>query len=148
MCQEQNSIMNFAITFLKMLALYMLWRAQFFIGILCRLLRTRGCPKKSEYSFDFWLEGVPKSQNTHFTFGYNSWWKNPNFLTSKLFKVTKSAISLQRKLGYFETYAHKILVDHQQHFLEDRCKDARAGVVNIRGGRGGWGAYWKIPPFF
>ena len=29
MGQEQNSIMNFAVTFLKMLALYMLWRAQF-----------------------------------------------------------------------------------------------------------------------
>ena len=28
MCQEQHSIMNFAVTFLKMPALYMLWRAQ------------------------------------------------------------------------------------------------------------------------
>ena len=29
LCQEENSIMNFAVTFLKMLALYVLWRAQF-----------------------------------------------------------------------------------------------------------------------
>ena len=27
--QEEHSIMNFAVCFLKMLALYMLWRAQF-----------------------------------------------------------------------------------------------------------------------
>jgi len=31
MCQEQLSIMNFAVTFLKMLALYMFWRAQFLL---------------------------------------------------------------------------------------------------------------------
>ena len=29
MGQEQNSIMDFAVTFLKMLALYVLWRAHF-----------------------------------------------------------------------------------------------------------------------
>ena len=34
-----------------------------------------------------------------FTFGYNSGSKTPNILTSKLYKVTKSAISPQWKLG-------------------------------------------------
>ena len=40
LCQDQHSIMNFAVLFLKLLTLYMLWRAQFLIGLLCRLLRS------------------------------------------------------------------------------------------------------------
>ena len=52
---------------------------------------------------DNWIknrpEGVPKSQNNFFTFGHNSWWKNPEVLFSKLYTVTKSWISPQQKLG-------------------------------------------------
>ena len=44
-------------------------------------------------------KGVPKSQNNFFTFGHNSWWKNPEVLFSKLYTVTKSWISPQQKLG-------------------------------------------------
>ena len=38
MCQEQNPIMNLVVVFLKMLALYVLWRAHFlseFYAIFC-----------------------------------------------------------------------------------------------------------------
>ena len=44
-------------------------------------------------------EGVPKCQNTYFTFyTFLLQDKQNNILTSKLYKVTKSAISPQRKL--------------------------------------------------
>ena len=66
---------------------------------------------------DIWIKnrpkGVPKSQNNFFTFGYNSGWKNPNILTSKLYKVTKSVISPQRKLRSlwnFKLTTHQIFI--------------------------------------
>ena len=32
----------------------------------------------------------------------------------------------------FETYVHKIVLDHQPNFHKDPCKDARARGVNTR----------------
>ena len=32
----------------------------------------------------------------------------------------------------FETYVHKIVLDHQPNFHKDLCKDARARGVNTR----------------
>ena len=32
----------------------------------------------------------------------------------------------------FETYVHKIVLDHQPHFHKDPCKDARARGLNAR----------------
>ena len=32
----------------------------------------------------------------------------------------------------FETYVHKIVLDHQPNFHKDPCKDARARGVNAR----------------
>ena len=66
---EQHPILNFAVPFLKMLTIYMLWRAQFspdvyavfFVHQILILLPLyaeiwgRRCPKKSEYLFYFWL---------------------------------------------------------------------------------------------
>ena len=49
---------------------------------------NRRCQKKSEYFF---------------TFGYNSGWKKTNILTSRLYKVTKNAISPQWKIRSFGT---------------------------------------------
>ena len=70
LAHEQFSIMNFAVTFLKMLTLYMLWKLkfyQFYFMPFFAFFRscssrnyklkfgTRRCPKKSKYSFYFWL---------------------------------------------------------------------------------------------
>ena len=77
--QEQPSIMNFTVPFLKMLTLYMLWRARFLSEL---------------YAF-FCVYQIlillPLKANEN----------KPNILTSKLYKVTKSVISPQRKLGSF-----------------------------------------------
>ena len=53
--------------------------------------------------------------------------KNPNILTTRLYKVTKSAISPQLK-----NYAHKKLIYYQTNFHQDSCKDVRARVVYTR----------------
>ena len=43
-----------------------------FIGFLCRLLRSSDLDLVTTLSYKFLTEGVPKSQNNFFTFGYNS----------------------------------------------------------------------------
>ena len=65
-----------------------------FIGILHHSLRFRN------YKLNLGPKGVPKSQNISFTFGHNSGWKKPYILASKLYMVTKSAISPKWKLGW------------------------------------------------
>ena len=113
--QEQNPIINFAVPFLKMFKLYMLLKAHRIfkpsVAFIKSWFGNRRCPKKSEYSF---------------TFGYKSGWKKRNILTSELYKVTKTALSSQRK---FETHVYRIVNDHYQNFLKDWCKDARVRVI-------------------
>ena len=46
-----------------------------FIGIGCRFLRSSDLDLVTTLGSNLGTEGVPKSQNTHFTFGYNSGWK-------------------------------------------------------------------------
>ena len=71
--------------------------------------------------------------NTYFTCGYNSGGKTPNILTSWLYKVTKSAISPQRKLrSLWNSKAHKIVIEYEQNFDKDQGIDVRALVVNAR----------------
>ena len=81
--QEQNPIMKFAVPFLKMFALCMLWRAQFlsdFYSVFC-------VQKVSQkVRIFFLLLAIIQDKKT------------PNISNSKLYKVIKSAISPQRKL--------------------------------------------------
>ena len=70
--QEQHSIMNFAVPFLKMLTLYMLWRARVLVEIFYRLLSSSDLDLVTIKSKNLGTEGVPKIQNMYFTFGYNS----------------------------------------------------------------------------
>ena len=43
-----------------------------FIGYICRLLRSSDLDHVTSLSKNFGTEGVPKSQNNYFTFGYYS----------------------------------------------------------------------------
>ena len=56
-----------------------------FIQFLFRLLRSSDLEFLTTLSYNLGTEGVPKSQNIVFTFGYNSGWKKNKILTSKLY---------------------------------------------------------------
>ena len=103
-CQEQDSIMNFAVGFLKMLSIYMLCRAQFLLGfyvVFCVYQILILLPLVAEICDQ---KVSQKDKIIILFFFYNSGWE-------KLYKVkvTKSAISPQRKLGSFSNFEFKII---------------------------------------
>ena len=61
--------------------------------------------------------------------------KNPNILTSKLYKVTKKCNIFSteaRILMKYKAYAPEIVVYHQPNFHKDPCKDGRTRGKNAR----------------
>ena len=94
--QEQHSIMNFAVAFLNLLTLYMLWRAQFLTEFYAAF-----CIYQILIFLPLWAKILDQmvSQKVRIIFLLLAIFqaeKKNDILTSKLYKVTKSAISPQR----------------------------------------------------
>ena len=104
MCQEQHSIMNFAVTFLKMLALYMLWRAQILTdlhAVFCVHQIRISVPPQAKN-----LDQKVSRKNRILPLKIVFFWvfDNDNILSSKSYTVTKSGISPQGKLGSLRNF--------------------------------------------
>ena len=99
MCQEQHSIMNFAVTFLKMLTLYMLWRAQILTdlhAVFCvHQIRISAPP----YAKNLDQKVSRKNRILPLKIAFFLVFENDSISSSKLYTVTKSGISPQRKIG-------------------------------------------------
>ena len=102
--QEQHSIMKFAVTFLKMPALYMLWRAQILTdlhAVFCVHQIRISLPPQAKN-----LDQKVSRKNRILPLKIAFFWvfENDNILSSKSYTVTKSGISPQRKLGSLRNF--------------------------------------------
>ena len=79
-----------------------------FIGILCSLLLLSDLLESTNY--DLGSEGIAKSQNISFIYGYDIGWKNPDILTSKLIQGYK-------KRNISDLYGILNLISHDSKWL-------------------------------